>query len=302
MSDSRNEVVTNYDKEPVLQAQMEEVIKAEGIDVKEETPIVPEISEIEKEARSLGWQSKEEREAAGKNNKYFVSPEEYVSRRPLFERIENQTKQIQELRDLQKQQQDYLAKVRKESYEQALKDLEAKREFAVKEADADSFRAYDHQHQELQKKMYEDQMIRQAAQPQVSPDVHNFVTRNQSWYNANTPENQKMKVAAETYDNYLIAQHRANGTQPDVNQHLSAIESEVKRLFPHRFADLNVDRPVPVQAITKSTAPIKTVQNKDLVSQLTKEQLEIANYLKPNDKEFLEMYAHELKKSGKLGK
>lgn len=306
MSDNRNDSINKYNREPELQAKADSLITEELAPEQLQdnaSADVPELSEIEKEARSLGWQSKEEREASGKNNKYFVSPEEYVSRRPLFDRINNQTQQIQELRDLQKQQSDYLAKARKESYEQALKDLEAKRDFAVSEADRDSFKAYDRQHQDLQRKMYEDQMMQQAQKPNLTPDVQNFVNRNQGWYNTQNAENSKMKAAADAFDSYLMNQHRANGVNPDVNQHLAAIESEVKRLFPHKFAAVESDKPAASQAVTRSTAPVRPVESKDLVRLLTPEQREIGEYLMRANKDFtLDLYAQELKKANRLGK
>ena len=92
----------------------------------QETPVsetAAPVSEIERQARELGWKSKEERTTEGKDNEYYVSPEEYVSRKPLFVRLDKQGEELRKLKEMQRQNASNMSKVRQEAYDQASKGL-----------------------------------------------------------------------------------------------------------------------------------------------------------------------------------
>ncbi len=315
--------MSEYNREPRLQAELQKALAEQvGKEVKQEGNIeqnVPtssevvteslEISEVERKARELGWKSKEEREAEGKSNTYYVEPEEYVRRQPLFARIEKQNNELRELKESQRKQQEYLAKVRKESYEQALRDIETRREAAVMEANTEEFRRLDTQHRKMQEDLRSDPMVNQAQVPQISEDLQAFVGRNSNWYNETNTENAKMKAAAEAVDNYLTRQAKIDNRQIDVKEHLSAIESEVKRLFPHRFTSNSAASGAPispsvVNTVARSTAPVKETRgSNNLVSRLTPQQRALGESFQKSNKEYtLEVYAAELEKRGRLGR
>lgn len=313
--------MSEYNREPRLQAELQDLLSKEASsEVKQEgnieqpvstsPEVAPEteMSKAEQKARELGWKSKEEREAEGKSNTYFVEPEEYVRRKPLFDRIENQNKELRELKEGQRKQQEYLAKARKESYEQAIRDLEIARSRAVEEANTTEFHRLDQRHREMQESLRSDPMINQATIPSISEDLQGFVNRNGSWYNETNPENAKMKAAAEAVDNYLTRQAKIDNRQIDVKEHLTAVEEEVKRLFPHRFQNSASAAapisPAVVNTVARSTAPVKETRgSNNLVSRLTPQQRALGESFQRSNPDYtLDVYAAELEKRGRLGR
>lgn len=315
--------MSEYNREPRLQAELKEaLLKEVSNEVKQDdnieqnvpshqevvTESLPELSEVEKKARELGWKSKEERESEGKSNTYYVEPDEYVRRKPLFDRIETQNRELRELKEGQRKQQEYLAKVRKESYEQALREIETRREAAVMDANADEFRRLDKQHRDMEESLRTDPMVNQATVPPVSEDLQGFVNRNNNWYNESNPENAKMKAAAEAIDNYMTRQAKIDNRQIDVKEHLNSIESEVKRLFPHRFGNsATSSAPISstvVNTVARSTAPVKETRGShNLVSRLTPQQKALGESFQRSNADYtLEVYAAELEKRGRLGR
>ena len=117
-----------------------------------------------------------------------------------------------------------------------------------------------------------------------------------------------MKAAAEAVDTYLTRQAKIDNRQIDVREHLSAIESEVKRLFPHRFSNSAAQgapiSPSVVNTVARSTAPVKETRSSgNLVSKLTPQQRALGESFQRSNPEYtLEVYAAELEKRGRLGR
>jgi hypothetical protein len=329
----RGKIIMEYNKEQTLKDEIKKMTeeaekvsskpeeKIESIETQPTTEI--EVPEIEKQARALGWKSAEEREAEGKNNNHFVDAAEYIRRQPLFERIEKQKKELDELKTLTKQTLSHVAQVRKDSYEQALRDVEAKREIAVQESNVDEFRRLELQSKNLQKQMQVDPVINQqptTIQPHVDPELVAFANRNASWYNTHNNQNANMKAAADSIDTYLykkaqIDQGLSNEQKPhlDVKQHLAAIESEMIRLFPDKFeAKKNSGETKSVSSTVARSTTGATTSNSDgnLVAQLSPQQRQIGEQFErmsfdPKTKKptyTLADYAKDLKQSGRLGK
>lgn len=304
----------SYDKEPSLQEEIRKMQQESVEPAKEATSqevqdtstseVVPEISEAEKQARALGWKSKEERVAEGKDNQHYVEPEEYVRRQPLFERIERQNKEVRELKERQRQYDQNLAQVRRESYEQALRDLEDKRERAVEEANSIEFRRLDAQHRQLNQQMQQDPIVNRPQTPEINQEVLDFANKNSTWYNDSTIENAKMKTIADATDQALTRVAKLDNRQVNVREHLASIESEVKRLFPHRFEQPKTTTTTPVPTVGKSTSVNRDTKfSTNLVAKLTQQQRELGDkFVKSNKDYTLEQYATELERMGRLGK
>lgn len=285
----------------VTPEQVADVIQntAQGT-VAETAPVetTPEVSEIEKRARSLGWVSKEEREAQGKDNAHYVEPEEYVRRQPLFERIEKQNSEIREMKQLQKQWNDHLALMRKESYERAIQELEFKRSKAVSEADSSTFNQADSQIRNMQQKMQTDPMITQAVPSSTTTAEDMFMQRNANWYNDNSLENKKMKAAAKAADAYFAQEAHLEGRSLNVEEHFKKIEEMVKNQFKHRFEEKKI-RP---QSVAVSTTQNVAGSASALVSQLSASQRQLAeHFVKTGAYKSIEDYAKDLKAISRLG-
>lgn len=254
-----------------------------------------ELSEVEQKAHALGWRP--QGEYSGSN---FVDADEYVRRQPLFERIDKQKQELLELREMVKQTTSGLSSIKKESYEAALRDLEAKRNNAVHTGDVETFNTFDRQMKEVQNKIAIDPMVNAPIQaPTVPKEAIEFKSRNSHWYNNNSDENQEMVDAANQIDQFMAQQANKRGLQLDPAKHLKAVEDRVKALYPHRFENVKQSSPAAVGRSTTSTVG----KSSNLVSQLTPEQLALGEHFArviPNYT--LEKYATTLQKQGNLGK
>ena len=129
--------------------------------------------------------------------------------------------------------------------------------------------------------------------PQVPPEVNEFLSRNQSWYNGETAENAAMSAYAIKRDNDLLV------SQPSLNmrERLALVEQEVKKTFGHRFSNPLQDRPqvvtAPSHEAKKSTTRAATVHD------LTEEQRRIyQQFAKIIPGYTVEKYAKALKEDG----
>ena len=306
----------SYDKEQALQKEIEalrkeqetplkaEETKASPVEV--ETPVVESEStayapkdEWEEKALKIGWKP----DHGGQN---FVDAKEYVLRKPLFERIEKQTDELRKLKAVQAQNANNLAQVRKEAYEQAVKALEEQRDMAIDEANSQRARHLDSQVKTLNAQMQKDPIINAAqSMPQKLAEVEEFEQRSQSWYNTSTVENAKMAATAEAVDKLLAKAAQLDGRPIDVKAHIAAIESEVKRAFPHRFAETksSMDDNKPLTSVVgKSTAPTKMTSSRgNLADRLSPQQRAMGEtFAKSNPEYTLEVYAKELDRIGRL--
>lgn len=302
----------SYDKEQALAAEIKALVEAEGKAPEATAEAAsPEISEIEKQARELGWKTKEERTAEGKDNAHYISPEEYVSRKPLFVRLDKQAEELKKLKEMQRQNASHMAKVRQEAYDQALADLENRRDKAVAEADTVEYQRLKAQTTHIQQQRAQDPIVNNPELASVQdPAVAEFSTRNAHWYNNSTKENAKMAAAATAVDNFLAKQAEIDGRPIDPRSHLAAIENEVKRLFPHRFEQptAQISAPVkpesaPTASVGKSTASVAAGarSNLNLAARLSASQKELGErFQRDNPAYTLEIYATELQKMGRL--
>lgn len=302
----------SYDKEQELQAEIKKmqqetqnVTQTDSeqkpqVESVEQKAIEPEAyapkDEWEEKALKIGWHP----DHTGQN---FVDAKEYVLRKPLFERIERQTSELRAIKEAHRQNAANLAQVRKEAYDQALRDLENKQDSAAAEANTIEYQKYKAQFRQLNQQMQQDPIMRVPAPEAIpkDPEVERF--QQHSWYNANNVENAKMKALADSVDSYLAKQAHLDGSQIDVKQHLAQIESEVRRVFPHRFESAPVTTNAP-QMVGKSTMPTRDSRNiTNLATQLTPQQRELGERFHRSNPEFtLDEYAKQLHQMGRLGK
>lgn len=258
----------------------------------------PEMSETERKAREMGWRSKEERQTEGKNNDNYVEPDEYIRRRPLFERIERQGQEVRELKEMQKKWNEHMTEMRKESYNAALRDLQAKRDVAIDESDKAKVYQIERQMADTQARMANDPIARPTVEAPPSEAIEWAQARSRDWYNSNNTENARMMAAANAVDKYLAEEANINGVKINPREHLRRVEEEVKRLFPHRFSG---GRAASVGVSTMSKDDAKSTSS--LVSKLSPQQRELGEkFYKSNPAYTLEQYAKDLEKMGRLSK
>lgn len=273
-----------------------------------------DISDIEKQARSLGWKSKEERLAEGKNNYHFVDAAEYIRRQPLFERIDRQGKELRELKSMNQQIAQHLSSLREEAYQQAVRDLEAKRIEAINEGDSSKALNIERQVKDIETRKQHDPLVQQqqATAPAsettaVHPEALAFQEKNASWYNTNTAENRRMMEAAMLADKQLCEQAYEQGQILDPKEHLKLVEESVRRNFPHRF-ETKQEAPKKEASHTPTTPMVgisstskEGSKSSTLIGRLTPEQRKIGeHFMRSNPKYTLEAYAKDLERMGRL--
>lgn len=303
--------ITQQLEQELLKATEAEKLNNPGAVEQQKTP-AHEMSDMERQARAMGWKSQEEREAEGKGVDNFVDADEYVRRGPLLRRIEDQSKQLRELRNIQKQAQDNLISIRKEAYERARRDLEVQQLQSVETGNTQQFNQTKMQIQNLHQQMQNDPIMNAPQihiEPEKDPDVAQFEQKHSSWYmNETTNENKEMMAAAQAADSFLYRRAKIrqgldlnDQTQvPELNkkEHLAAIEAQVKELFPHRF---EAKKP-PVVSVGKSTSNSNEgISTTSLVHRLTAGQLEIGkDMVRQTPGYSLEKYANDLSLMGRL--
>lgn len=207
----------------------------ENTEVKEPVQTEPSYSDVEVVAMEHGWKPKEQfDESTGKK---WRSAEEFMDRKSLFDKIEEQHKRIRTMEQGLKSFAEYNANIEKAAYDRAIADLKAERKAALREEDL--VRA-----DEIQDKI--DELKEQKPQaPKIAPPelpepVIQWKQKN-DWYE----KDDVMTNFADGLGNRLISQ----GVPP--SEVLVRVEREVREKFPNKFRNPN-----------KSTAPQMETGNK----------------------------------------
>lgn len=250
---------------------------------------------VEDEARESGWTSKQEWVESGKDPKAWKTADQYVKDGSFFKKIDAQKKEIQELKNLMKQQIEHNKKVEKAAYEKALKEVQQEKLQKVSEGDTEGFRLAEQKEEALKEQFTQPTETQQA--PELTDEVKSFVDRNKSWFNMNTEENAEMARAADLIDKFIDEQAKQKGKTLTQTEQLSMVEERIKKLYPHRFENPNLKKP---STVAKSTSGYSG-DNKGITAKLTKRQLD---YVKQAQRHGLnisvEEYAKQLKLTGDL--
>lgn len=208
------------------------------------------LSDVEKQAMEQGWKPPDKFD---ESDKEFVSAAEYLRRGELFEKIkELKSASRSETRRLEKQIEELtnlMHDSKRQGYEQALRDIEARRREAVEIGDIEGFNAADNQYAELKEKLNSIKQSKVSAEPEISDAALQFKERNHDWFNNNTPENSSMVNQAINIDQYLTS----NKPYLTEDQRLALVEKELKTLYPHRFSNMHKKRPAKVESAQKAS-------------------------------------------------
>lgn len=188
-----------------------------------------EYTEVEQRAMEMGWRPREEFDGVDED---FVDAKEFVSRKPLYDKISQQSKQIKNVSRALDALKEHYTKVKEVEFQHALQELKAQRKTALVEGDADAF-----EKAEDRIKQAEDQFteIKKAAQeinvpdePVLNPVFLNWKNRN-SWYDSTA----YMREYADDVGRRL----HATGLPPD--EVLKEVEKAVRKEFPNKFINPN---------------------------------------------------------------
>jgi len=199
-----------------------------------ETQDTPDVPEVEAQALEHGWMPEEDFKADPKNSgKKWRPAEEFMDRKSLFDKIEDQHKQIRDLKKGVDALTLHNKSIEQSTYERARKELAEERKAALK--DGDFAKA-----EELRDRIDEIKVAASTAQatPQTQQEAPEFVQFKQQndWYQGNTRDAVKMTAWAEGYG-FILARQGKSPADILVEVHKAAREE-----FPEHFNKRNPNK------------------------------------------------------------
>lgn len=185
-------------------------------------------TEVEQRAMDMGWRPKEE--FSGEDGD-FIDAKEFVARKPLYDKIGQQSKQLKNLGSAIEALKGHVGKVQEAAVQTAIKALKEQQKQAIVEGDADKFQEIgdsikDAEIQVAQIKDLNDTPL-VKEEPVLHPEFAHWQNRN-PWYNSTG----YMKDYADKLGAKL-----ANTMTP--SEVLKEVEKAVRKEFPNKFSNPN---------------------------------------------------------------
>ena len=201
----------------------------EDVDVNEdgtEVPETPEYSDIELRALDMGWRPKEEFQGSEDD---FIDAKEFVRRKPLFEKIEGQSKQIKAVTKALEALKVHYTRVEQAAVEKAINTMKQQRKVALSDGDGEQFELIDDEIKKAESQLAQIEQVKNAPlveEENVHPEWKAFTDRN-PWYTSTG----YMKTFADQIGSELAAQ----GIAPA--EVLRQVEQAVRKEFPAKFTN-----------------------------------------------------------------
>lgn len=190
----------------------------------------PQLTEVEQRALEMGWRPRSEFNGSDDD---FIDAKEFVRRKPLFDKIEGQSKELKNVRKAVEALKVHYTKVQETEYNRALAALEAAREEAITNADGAAYTKLDKEIKSVENQMAKVKQIQEAPivedQPQIHPEFQAWTNRNQWYTNV-----AYMRKFADDFGTNLAAQ---GINDPSVV--LRKVEEAVRKEFPQKFINPN---------------------------------------------------------------
>ena len=222
---------------------MADELKDEGQEVqKEEQHIEPhQPTDLEQRAMDQGWVPQEE--WAGDPDDWRPA-KEFIDRGELFKKIDDQKRELKQLRTTMEEFGKHHARVREIEYKRALDTLKAQKKEALEEQDAAAVIEIDDKIAEVREAQRADanapkQDIQQTG---PNPEFVRWEARN-TWYKVD----RAMKAVADEIARGLVARGES-----DVSRILTEVDKEIRKTFPAKFENPNRSKPGSVEGTSKS--------------------------------------------------
>lgn len=287
------------------------VVDDKGTPIKGEVkPNEPTVSPAEEKARSQGWVSEEEWVEQGKSADDWVDEKQFIFRGELMQRIQQQSKQLNEsngkidqLTKALKKLGEVNSQVAEEQYKKAIQTLKRQKAEAMSDDDHEAVIDIDDKIDELkeaQKAMKEDEII-----PESSPAPTGGVTPEamQQEYNAwiGKPENNwymsdpVLRGAADALGIAYLSDNPAVSAS-DVFDYVS---KQIKIEMPHKFGG---NKPTAPSVIEGGKPKPRSKGAKFTVKDLTEDQLKMAKtFVDTGALPDVQTYVDQLVEIGELG-
>lgn len=196
-----------------------------------------QLTATEQKALESGWVPKEE--FSGEEHKW-VDAGEFLRRGELFKKIEDQSKQLKDVRSALNEMKKLHSQVREVEYKRALDALRAQKKTALEEGDADAVIAADERIDLVKEQVKQLQAEPANVQENSGADHPEFVAwvDQNNWYRSSSP----MKAFADALGQELA---RAGNSPSEV---LRKVAAEVRKEFPNKFRNPNQDKPGAVES------------------------------------------------------
>lgn len=227
----------------------------------EATPL--QVNEVEQRAIDMGWRPKEEFNG---NEDDFIDAAEFVRRKPLFDKIENTSRELKDVKKALQALEVHHSKVRETEYQRALNDLKAQKKTALEEGDADLLISIDEQITDLKAQEQANKVVERQAAATPDPRFVQWVDKN-PWY---AQDNELREFA----DAAGLAYAKANKdlSPEDV---LSYVEKRVRKAYPDKFENKKREKPSTVESGDNNAPTRKTTSDPDSI--LTDEERKVMN-------------------------
>ena len=200
-----------------------------------------ELTPVELQAQDAGWVPKDEYK--GEEHKW-VDAGEFLRRGELFKKIEDQSKQLKDVRSALTEMKKLHGQVREVEYKRALDALRQQKKAALEDGDADAVIAADERIDLVKEQQKQLQAQPADVQENSGAEHPEFVawTEQNSWYKSSAP----MKAFADALGQDLA---RAGNSPSEV---LRKVAAEVRKEFPNRFTNPNREKAGSVEAGSRS--------------------------------------------------
>jgi hypothetical protein len=226
-------------EEQVVQAtevQAEQVEGTEGSTTQQEDP-------IQKRAIEMGWRPKEEFDG---DDVEFIPAEEFVRRKPLFDKIEHQSKELKDVKKVLRSLQDHHVKVKETEFQRAVDFLKVQKKQAYEEGDTDRIIEIDEQMSEMResKRQQAQQVNAVDDAKQIHPEFASWVSQN-NWYSTDK--------SLRNFADSLGVSHAKDNPDLSPAEVLKYVTKTVKQTFKEKFENPNKIRAAAVDGGTSST-------------------------------------------------
>lgn len=201
----------------------------ENLENSQEQVQAPEFTEVEQRALEMGWRPKTEFDG---DDIDFVDAKEFVARKPLYDKISQQSKQIKNISKGMEALKELHSKVSETEYNRAIKNLKEERNQALLDGDVKALNQAEDKIRETEQEFVKIQQAARAPiveqEPVLNPTFINWKNRNQ-WYDS--------IPYMRSYADEVGARAFNSGLDPvDV---LKEVEKAVRKEFPAKFSNPN---------------------------------------------------------------
>ena len=249
----------------------------------EENNTSVELSDVEKRAIEMGWRPKTEFQGEEED---FVDAKEFVSRRPLFDKIERQSHEIKEVRKALKALTEHHQKVKEAEFKEAVEFLKSEKKKALEEGDADRLIEIDDQIAEAKAKEIVATREQETKAQTPHPEFVKWVQEN-PWY----VSDGELRVTADQIGTAYAA---ANPDSAPMEV-LKYVKNRLKKLYPEKMGTINPNRERPSSVEGSSNAPTRDTKARDNF-ELTEDEKRVMNTFVRQGILTKEQYIADLKK------